>query len=601
MKFAVFEQIKKSLESVKRYALGEIGNVANATVEAVEEIAGELNNKADKPHYITVVIPTEGWLSDDFDYPNYYDIVVEGITENDRADILFLPESMKTAAECGFCNVTETLEGKIRVRAMSVPKKAITTEIRFNTNCDAVNIEGVTIVELQNGLNQKANVLHSHSADSITSGTIDGNITISGSVSEGYVTVANPNVLKIETVNTSNNTIIFDTAFRNYSTTFNRLIVNMTLIFANDINRNIYTIKSIDITNHSIIVNERLSLSRRPYYIVLDMDIHRCMEHAEGSHTIAVDCSHAEGGQTIAEGSCSHAEGGQTIAEGSCSHAEGTYTTATGFSSHAEGTDTQAKGDCSHAGGYRTIANDYQTTIGKFNIDTMGGEEQGITGSTFIIGNGTNNSARSNCFRVQYDGGVYAKAAYHSSGADYAEYFQWKDDNTNNEDRVGLFVTLDGEKISIAKPNDDILGIVSACPSICGDANEDQWKGMYQTDIYGRPILEEVAIPDEFIMLPDPQNPEKTIKELIREAHTEIRQKVNEDYDTTQQYIPRSKRPEWSAIGLLGKLVVIDDGSCIINGYCKVGEGGIAVISEQKTRFRVMARLDDNHIKILML
>ena len=42
MKFAVFEQIKKSLESVKRYALGEIGNVANATVEAVEEIAGEL-------------------------------------------------------------------------------------------------------------------------------------------------------------------------------------------------------------------------------------------------------------------------------------------------------------------------------------------------------------------------------------------------------------------------------------------------------------------------------------------------------------------------------------------------------------------------------
>ena len=68
MKFAVFEQIKKSLESVKKYALGEIGNVANATVEAVEEIAGELNNKADKPHYITVVIPTEGWQSDDFDY-----------------------------------------------------------------------------------------------------------------------------------------------------------------------------------------------------------------------------------------------------------------------------------------------------------------------------------------------------------------------------------------------------------------------------------------------------------------------------------------------------------------------------------------------------
>ena len=50
MKFTVFEQIKKSLEGVKRYALGEIGNVANATVEAVEEIVGELDNKANNSH-----------------------------------------------------------------------------------------------------------------------------------------------------------------------------------------------------------------------------------------------------------------------------------------------------------------------------------------------------------------------------------------------------------------------------------------------------------------------------------------------------------------------------------------------------------------------
>ena len=129
MKFAMFEQIKKSLESVKKYALGEIGNVANATVEAVEEIAGELNQKADKPNYITIVIPIEGWLNDNFDYPNYYDIAVEGVTENDRADILFLPESMKTAAESGFFSMTETLEGKIRVRAMTVPTQALSAEV----------------------------------------------------------------------------------------------------------------------------------------------------------------------------------------------------------------------------------------------------------------------------------------------------------------------------------------------------------------------------------------------------------------------------------------------------------------------------------------
>ena len=129
MKFAMFEQIKKSLESVKKYVLGEIGNVANATVEAVEEIAGELNQKADKPNYITITIPVEGWQADGFDYPNYYDIAVEGITENDRADILFLPESMKIAAESGFFSMTETLEGKIRVRAMTVPTQALSAEV----------------------------------------------------------------------------------------------------------------------------------------------------------------------------------------------------------------------------------------------------------------------------------------------------------------------------------------------------------------------------------------------------------------------------------------------------------------------------------------
>lgn len=207
----------------------------------------------------------------------------------------------------------------------------------------------------------------------------------------------------------------------------------------------------------------------------------------------------------------------------------------------------------------------------------------------------------SNCLRVTKSSGVYSNSTYHSTGADYAEYFQWKDRNSNYEDRVGLFVTLDGEEISIAKPNDDILGIVSACPSVCGESHQDQWKDMYITDIYGRPILEEITIPDEFIMLPDPQNPEKIIKTLIQEAHTEIRQKLNENYDSTQQYIPRSKRPEWSAVGLLGKLVVIDDGMCKVNDWCTAGEGGIAVKSEQKTRFKVMARLDQNHIRVMML
>ena len=322
--------------------------------------------------------------------------------------------------------------------------------------------------------------------------------------------------------------------------------------------------------------------------------------HAEGWETTASETgAHAEGRETTASETGAHAEGDGTIASGWGSHAEGHGSKTTGWYAHAQGAFTEARARNSFTAGNETLAAaENQFVIGNANVESTDKAD------IFIIGNGiTRNlaSAMSNCLRVTKSSGVYSNSTYHSTGADYAEYFQWKDRNSNYEDRVGLFVTLDGEEISIAKPNDDILGIVSACPSVCGESHQDQWKDMYITDIYGRPILEEITIPDEFIMLPDPQNPEKTIKTLIQEAHTEIRQKLNENYDSTQRYIPRSKRPEWSAVGLLGKLVVIDDGVCKVNDWCTAGEGGIAVKSEQKTRFKVMARLDQNHIKVMML
>ena len=123
------------------------------------------------------------------------------------------------------------------------------------------------------------------------------------------------------------------------------------------------------------------------------------------------------------------------------------------------------------------------------------------------------------------------------------------------------------------------------------------------SDIYGRPIMEEIEIPEkiEEQKYIDDNGEEVTETIVLVKKHTEIRQKLNPDYDSTQEYIPRSQRPEWAAVGLVGKLVVIDDGSCKRNGYCKVGEGGIATNSEQQTRFRVMERLNENHIKIMMI
>ena len=170
--------------------------------------------------------------------------------------------------------------------------------------------------------------------------------------------------------------------------------------------------------------------------------------------------------------------------------------------------------------------------------------------------------------------------------------FEWLDGNISNEDRIGKFVTLDGDKIKLVTSQDDyILGVVSGNPSVIGDSYDDQWAGMFEKDIYGRPVYEKVTIPEE----------KDENGNVITPEHINDQLKVSAKYKNTQTYIPRSKRPEWVAVGLLGKLVCIDDGTAEINGYVKPNENSIATYSEAKTKYRVMKRIDETHIQILIL
>lgn len=294
--------------------------------------------------------------------------------------------------------------------------------------------------------------------------------------------------------------------------------------------------------------------------------------HAEGRLTTASEVdAHAEGTNTTADGVSAHAEGSGSHATGTASHAEGYTTTATGNYSHSGGNQSAANGVCSQAIGYKVTANDYNFVIGHNNKSTTAGKVDANTGDVFVIGNGIEGGAKSNAFRVTGSGQVMGTQAYTASGADYAEIFEWLDGNSNNEDRRGLFVTLDGEKIRIAtSENDYILGVVSATPSIIGDVHSDDWNGKYVTDVFGARIVENGTwkLSDEF------------------------------DINKDDEYINRLDRKEWSAVGMIGKLIVIDDGSCEVNGYCKATTNGIATKSD--TGYRVIARIDKTHIKIVL-
>ena len=301
---------------------------------------------------------------------------------------------------------------------------------------------------------------------------------------------------------------------------------------------------------------------------------------------------------------------------GAQSHSEGLSTIAYGMRSHAEGAATTASGDCSHTEGLGTIAfGNYQHVQGKYNIEDVDGA------FAHIVGNGDYNNP-SNALTVSWEGnGVISGSWSSSTGADYAEYFEWADGNTNNEDRVGYIVALDGDKIRLATSDDeDILGIISGTAAIIGDTASWDWQDKYLTDEFGRTIFDMV---EEFIEVPEEVTTmvEETVEttdengnivtETIEVPHTEIQmvtkstgffphRRLNPAYDETQTYVPRSERKEWDTVGMIGKLHVRDDGTCQPNGYAKVGKNGIATLSDTKTNMRVLRRITDNIVLVLM-
>ena len=231
-----------------------------------------------------------------------------------------------------------------------------------------------------------------------------------------------------------------------------------------------------------------------------------------------------------------------------------------------------------------------QFVIGKANITD---NQDGPTPSYyFIIGNGTDRtvSARSNALTVDPTGNLAIAGTMSSAGADYAEFFEWKDGNPEAEDRVGYIVSLDGDKIILANEDDYILGVVSGTATVLGDNPEWNWAKRWVTDDFGRIQYEDKVIHHEAEEINGETIPawDETIKAPV----------VNPDYNPDQKYIKRADRPEWSAVGMMGKLYVRDDGTCQVNGFAKP-INGVATASTSGT-MRVIERVSDNVIRVVI-
>lgn len=92
---------------------------------------------------------------------------------------------------------------------------------------------------------------------------------------------------------------------------------------------------------------------------------------------------------------------------------------------------------------------------------------------------------------LRSNGGVGVFEGGTSAGpADYAEFFEALD----GEVPVGSLVGLVGDRVRAARQDDPVIGVVSAAPSLLGNAAPLSWHGRYARDEFGRSIRREVEI-----------------------------------------------------------------------------------------------------------
>ena len=203
------------------------------------------------------------------------------------------------------------------------------------------------------------------------------------------------------------------------------------------------------------------------------------------------------------------------------------------------------------------------------------------------IGVGGGSGSPRNGLTIDSEANVVIGGTISSSGADYAEYFEWADGNPNNEDRVGYIVALEGNKIRLATGSDDVLGIISGTATVLGDDAEWNWKGKYLKDNFGRIIYEDKEIFEE-----DAEG------NLVSTGYHSV-PVINPEYNPEEKYIPRKDRAEWDAVGMMGKLYVRDDGSADVGDYV-FASNGVATISASLTNMRVLERISPDVIRVLL-
>ena len=354
-----------------------------------------------------------------------------------------------------------------------------------------------------------------------------------------------------------------------------------------------------------------------------------------GFSTASDDYSTAMGDGTTASASSSTAMGSGTTASGWFSTAMGSFSTASASSSTAMGYGTKASASSSTAMGNGTTASGIYSTAMGYQGGT-GSAGTTLLGVAYSATPATVTTADLNLvFKVNQAGNGYFDGAADIGAADYAEYFESFDGTPLER---GHFVSFVEGSNCLEYGNADIVGIVSSSPAVVGDSQSLHYKGKYKKDEFDTYIRETVVVTEElhalfthqqgeawevvnsgslpgsvetFLIEIKNKETQEVLETITEEAalagdrlydfevevvgtytHTMIDKVLSDTYDEALDYVPRSDRPEWSPVGLLGKLWVhlAADEIVKVGDYITSDTGGKAVLCARSdaSAFRVL-------------
>ncbi len=279
---------------------------------------------------------------------------------------------------------------------------------------------------------------------------------------------------------------------------------------------------------------------------------------------------------TVAKGGFS----GGTTGGGAIAQRSAVIASTGGSYAHSDRSTVIGSGDNSHAYGSRsavinsleseTLPGSYCQTI----VNSRGVKSPG--NYHFLLGYGLNGAdyANTTIDMSSTSGNIKTKGTV-SSGQNFGDYAEYFESQSGQAIPNGTIVTLDGRYIRKAQIGDKPIGVISGTAGvILGDQmfhHKDkflkdefgvtltEWQTKEWQDDEGNWYSEEVEVP-----IPNP------------------------DYiEYEDDYIPRSERPEWNVVGLVGQVFTRFKGELKPNDYIK-SDNGVGVRDNVNGHYRVL-------------